>query len=158
MTTQQGLRGWIGHDLLDEEGQKIGRVEDVYADDMTGRPEWISVKTGWFGSHVSFVPLDRLQSSDDFLVSPWPKDRVKDAPHIEPDQHLSGDEERMLYRHYGMNYSGQRPDTGRSGTDQADPGGVKLRRSVETEYESVQVPVRKEHVSVVREPTDDGNR
>jgi hypothetical protein len=167
MTTQQGLRGWIGHDLVDEEGHKIGRIDDLYADEMTGKPEWLAVKTGWFGGHISFVPLSQLQSSDEYLVSPWSKDRIKDAPHIDAEQHLTIDEERTLYRHYGMNYAAQQASTGRGDTmgrpDQGmntgnvpgmgagGSGQPKLRRWVETDQQNVTVPVRKERVEVVRD-------
>src|SRR4051794_8603170 len=47
---------WIGRTAYDQSGKKIGRIEAVYADDSTGRAEWLAVKTGMFGGHASFVP------------------------------------------------------------------------------------------------------
>ncbi len=42
--------------VVDRDGQKLGKVADVYVDQQTGRPEWILVQTGLFGKMETFVP------------------------------------------------------------------------------------------------------
>ncbi|MER5869715.1 PRC and DUF2382 domain-containing protein [Streptomyces sp. NPDC002044] len=86
----------------DADGEKIGNVGQVYRDDATGRPEWVTVKTGWFGMKESFVPLAGARSDGQALHVPHAKDVVKDAPRVDADQHLDADEEHRLYQHYGM--------------------------------------------------------
>jgi uncharacterized protein (TIGR02271 family) len=101
MTTQHDVRAWRGHTLVDRDGDKIGKIQDVYLDRSSGEPEWIAVKTGLFGSNVSFVPLrDATPEGDDVRVG-YEKALVKDAPNVDPDGELSPDEERRLYQHYG---------------------------------------------------------
>src|SRR5215213_953308 len=51
------LSGWIGRTAVDRDGDKVGKIADVYLDDDTGQPEWLAVTTGMFGTGVSFVPL-----------------------------------------------------------------------------------------------------
>jgi len=186
---QQTLQRWIGHDLIDENGQKIGRIDEVYTDQETNQPEWLAGTTGMFGNRTSFVPLQGVTSSEDCLVSPWDKAKVKDAPNAEADGHLSQQEEAALYRHYGLDYSERRSDSGlpdgrnarsdqgrdtsgpntdsamtrseeemRVDTTQHEAGRARLRKWVETEHQTVTVPVRKERVEVVREPINEGNR
>jgi sporulation protein YlmC with PRC-barrel domain len=46
----------IGQDVYDEAGEKIGSASEVYLDDETGQPEWVTVRTGLFGTKESFVP------------------------------------------------------------------------------------------------------
>lgn len=92
---------WIGRTAVDRSGAKIGKVEDIYADDDTGQPEWLAVTTGLFGSHVSFVPLRGAQAQGDDLMVAYDKDTVKDAPRAEADGHLSQQEEDRLYEYYG---------------------------------------------------------
>src|SRR3954467_12067550 len=95
------VNSWIGLTAVGPDGDKIGKINDVYADDDTGQPEWLAVTTGLFGTKVSFVPLtDASLVGDDLQVS-YTKSVVKDAPHAEADGHLSPDEEAALYRHYG---------------------------------------------------------
>jgi uncharacterized protein (TIGR02271 family) len=92
----------IGKDVYDEAGQKIGSAAEVYLDDETGRPEWVTVRTGLFGTKESFVPIADADLTDDGVRVPVSKDRVKDAPKIDTDGHLSPEEEQELYRYYGM--------------------------------------------------------
>ncbi|MGY1887084.1 MULTISPECIES: DUF2382 domain-containing protein [unclassified Blastococcus] len=105
----------IGQDVYDETGSKIGSASEVYLDDETGQPEWVTVKTGMFGTKESFVPIRDADLTDDGLRVPVSKDRVKDAPKIDTDGHLSPQEEEELYRYYGMG-TGTTGTTGRTDT------------------------------------------
>ncbi|MGY2064130.1 DUF2382 domain-containing protein [Blastococcus sp. SYSU DS0619] len=105
----------IGQDVYDETGSKIGSASEVYLDDETGQPEWVTVKTGMFGTKESFVPIRDANLTDDGLRVPVSKDRVKDAPKIDTDGHLSPQEEQELYRYYGMG-TGTTETTGRTET------------------------------------------
>jgi hypothetical protein len=53
MTTPQDARQLIGRTALDSEGSKIGQV---YLNEQTGSPLWITVATGFFGTPQSFAP------------------------------------------------------------------------------------------------------
>lgn len=91
-----------GLTVYDTEGEKIGNVGRVYVDDSTGRPDWITVKTGLFGMKESFVPLAGARRVGSDLHISHPKDQVKEAPRVDADAHLSVSEEEELYRHYGL--------------------------------------------------------
>jgi uncharacterized protein (TIGR02271 family) len=125
----QDVGRWRGTDLVDPNGSKIGRVEDVYLDEETNQPEWLAVATGLFGTKVSFVPITGTEQRNGDLVSRWTKDQVKDAPRADADGHLSQDEEAQLYRHYGVGYSETRSDTGlpAGGIDQSGRMGAEMR-------------------------------
>jgi uncharacterized protein (TIGR02271 family) len=92
----------IGADVIDADGNKIGTASEVFLDDQSGNPEWVTVKTGMFGTKESFVPIRDADLTGDGLRVPVSKDAVKDAPRIDSDGHLSPDEEAELYRHYNM--------------------------------------------------------
>src|SRR4051812_1277821 len=111
MQTDQAV-AWRGKTALDTDGNKIGTVEEVYLDADTDRPEWLAVKTGLFGSRISFVPVAQASDAGDDVRVPYSKDQVKDAPHAEADGQLSQQEEAQLYRHYGLDYSESRSDSG----------------------------------------------
>ena len=102
MPTLQDAQTWKGRTLVDRDGDKIGSIEDIYLDRSSGEPEWVAVKTGLFGSNVSFVPIGEAsaQGADEIRV-PYEKDLVKDAPNVEADGELSPEEEQRLYQHYG---------------------------------------------------------
>jgi uncharacterized protein (TIGR02271 family) len=90
--------------VYDRSGEKIGRIDAVYYDDQTNEPSWVAVNTGLFGTHQTFVPLQGVEVNGDQVTVAFDKARVKDAPNIAEDGHLSPEEERQLYRHYGMEY------------------------------------------------------
>src|SRR5205085_7024454 len=107
----------IGQDVYDASGDKIGSASEVYLDDESGQPEWVTVKTGLFGMKESFVPIRDADLTDDGMRVPVSKDRVKDAPRIDADGHLSPEEEMELYRHYGMGDGGDGQTTGMADAD-----------------------------------------
>jgi uncharacterized protein (TIGR02271 family) len=92
----------IGQDVYDQSGEKIGSAAEVYLDDETGQPEWVTVRTGLFGTKESFVPIRDADLTDDGVRVPVSKEQVKDAPKIDTDGHLSPQEEQQLYTYYGM--------------------------------------------------------
>ena len=91
-----------GGNVVDNDGDKIGSIGQIFLDDQSGRPEWVTVKTGLFGGGESFVPLRDSEVVGDDIRVPYDKDTVKDAPRIsDSNGHLSEDEEATLYRYYG---------------------------------------------------------
>jgi uncharacterized protein (TIGR02271 family) len=95
-----------GVTIQGDDGSKIGKVTDVYYDNETGKPEWVSVATGMFGSKQTLIPLAAARSNGDLLTVPFDKDRVKGAPHNDPDGELSEAEEAELFEYYGIPYGG----------------------------------------------------
>jgi uncharacterized protein (TIGR02271 family) len=112
----------IGQDVYDESGEKIGSAAEVYLDDETGQLEWVTVRTGLFGTKESFVPIRDADLTDDGVRVPVSKTQVKDAPKIDTDGHLSPQEEQELYRYYGMGTG--MTDTGMVDTGMTDTGMV----------------------------------
>ena len=178
------VRGWHGRTLVDRDGSRIGSIDAIYLDDQTDQPEWALVNTGLFGTKSSFVPLVQATEADGGVRVPFDKQLVKDAPRVDPDQHLSEAEERQLWRHYGLDYdrTTRRGATGRDavgrdtsgpttddamtrseeelrvGTAQRERGRVRLRKYVTTEQVTQTVPVQREELRVEREPITDANR
>lgn len=109
-TTMTSHDQWIDRDAYDSNGEKIGKITDIFYDDVTGRPEWVAIKTGLFGAKTTFVPIagsslstnPAKEGDEQLLMLAFDKARIKDAPRIDPDEdHLSMEEEKELYRYYG---------------------------------------------------------
>ena len=115
---------WRGRELVGNDGNRIGTIDEVYVDASTEQPEWLSVKTGRMGSKVSFVPIAQAQENGDEIQVPYEKTQVKDAPKMDPDGELSRDEEDQLYRHYGFE-SGGTGGTGGAGRELDDSNSFK---------------------------------
>jgi len=101
ISTEQ-LEQVIGKDVVDGTGSKVGTARQVYLEDTTGQPAWVTVRTGLFGSSESFVPLGEASTDGGELRVPYLKDQIKDAPRVDDDGHLSPEQEEELYRYYGL--------------------------------------------------------
>jgi uncharacterized protein (TIGR02271 family) len=183
MIAQDQVQQIIGTTAYDSNGEKIGKVGQIYFDDNSGEPEWATVNTGLFGTSESFVPIRDAEFSGDRLTVHHDKDRVKDAPHVGDDGHLSPEEERRLYDHYGVAWDTgtqtSKTTTGTVGHDTSGPttdqamtrseeslqvgttsqeaGRARLRKYVETEQVTKTVPVSKERAVLETEPITDRN-
>jgi hypothetical protein len=98
-----------GADVLDRQGEKIGRLGQLYTD-PAGQPAWATVQTGWFGLRESLVPLYGAQWTTEGLQVPYDKETIKDAPNVdvEPDEPLTTDEVGRLYEHYEFDWDDSR--------------------------------------------------
>lgn len=73
---------YVGRNAVDPQGDKIGSVGEVYLNDQTGQPDWVTINTGFFGMRESFAPLAGSTLDGDDLVLPFDKAFVKDAPDV----------------------------------------------------------------------------
>ncbi|MFI6706751.1 DUF2382 domain-containing protein [Nonomuraea sp. NPDC050478] len=122
---QTEIRSLFDCDVIDSDGQRVGRVGQVYLSDRTGDPEWVTVRTGMFGMKQNFVPLTGSRRSGNELRVPFVKEIIKGAPSIDVDEHLTLEEEAGLYRYYGMQPStipSQRKPEGTTGTTTGTTG------------------------------------
>jgi len=176
-----------GGGVVGPDNEKIGKVGQIFLDDQTSQPEWVTVKTGMFGSAESFVPLAEGTVRGNDIQVPFDKDKVKGAPRVDDSEgHLSQDEEAELYSYYGMDYSEAPSDSGlptsgtsdgdrtdrsegddamtrseeqlKVGTEKVESGRARLRKYVVTENVTKTVPVSREEVRLEREPITDANR
>jgi uncharacterized protein (TIGR02271 family) len=89
-------------DVIGRGGEKIGGIGEIYLDDVTGEPEWVSVNTGLFGVSESFVPLQAARIEGNDIQVDYDKELVKDAPRVSAGGHLTPEEEQRLYDYYGL--------------------------------------------------------
>lgn len=190
----------------DVDGDKVGGVKDVYVNDTTGQPDFVSVNHGLFGGGDSIVPLRGHTLRDGELHLAFPKERIEDAPDLDENGHLTTEDQEAFYRHYGLEGTkdvttyetdNRFAQAGAAGTgaaagagyaagereveterrdatnndelvrseeqlnvskDRVESGEVRLRKYVVNETETVEVPVEREEVRVVREPITDADR
>jgi uncharacterized protein YrrD len=109
----QNLAEWRGKDLVDRDGEKIGKLEDVYVDTDTDEQLFGTVKEGLFAKHLTFVPLRATTASPDQLQLSVSKKDVKDAPNMDSDGELSRGDEAELFSYYGLEYPSMPTESGR---------------------------------------------
>lgn len=90
-----------GARVVGSDGEWIGRVEQIWVDNVNHLPEWAEVSTGRLGGSSRYVPLRAADLGDGEIVVNYTKDEVDSAPAFEP---TAGgrDAFEALYRHYGQ--------------------------------------------------------
>jgi len=168
---------WLDRDVFDADGQSLGAVADVYVDDDTQQPEWLALRTGLFGSKLSFVPVASAAWRDDGVHLPFTKDAIKRSPHPDvTDDRLLPEHKEELLRYYS-GHSGAPShhvthdreigeptviDLVRSeeevsvGTTTRPGSRVRLVKYVVTENVTTTVEVRREQVRLEHEPVVPG--
>ncbi|MBO0985821.1 DUF2382 domain-containing protein [Rathayibacter sp. SD072] len=92
----------IGADVHGTDDAKIGTVGQVYVDNESQQPTWVTIRTGLFGSSESFAPLSDASFDGGVVRVAYEKSFVKDAPRIDDDGALTADDEEALYSYYGV--------------------------------------------------------
>jgi sporulation protein YlmC with PRC-barrel domain len=93
---------WEGQTVLDRSGEKIGKIEEIFLVEETGRPEWALVKLGRIKSHATLVPLTSARAVDKGVEVPYKKDKITAAPEVQADAEPDDRQVDALYRHYGI--------------------------------------------------------
>jgi hypothetical protein len=105
---------WNGKMLLDRNGEKIGKLQDLYVDVENDEPQFGTVKEGFIGRHLTFVPLGGIRVGPDDLQVAVSKEQVQNAPNIgQHGDELSQGDESVLYHHYELNYTPPNTESGR---------------------------------------------
>lgn len=86
----------------------IGVIGQVYVDDATETPVWVTVKTGIFGRSETFIPVTAASFDGGIVRVPYSREFVKHAPRIDPDTSLITAQEDTLYRYYGQHSDADR--------------------------------------------------
>lgn len=105
---------WHGKMIIDCEGENIGKLQDVYVDVETDVPQFATVKEGFIGRHLTFVPLGGIKIGPDGLQVAVYRSQVEAAPNIDlHGEELSQADESSLYHHYELNYTPPNIESGR---------------------------------------------
>jgi hypothetical protein len=96
---------WQGRTLVDHHGEPLGTIAIIYLDKVTSQPEWALLEVGATGPAPTFVPLVSADEEGDTVRVLFAKTLVEGAPSMPADRELSEEQERELYRHYGVPYS-----------------------------------------------------
>lgn len=106
MFEAERIEDWIGVDVIGPDGEKVGKLEDVFTRSETDDSAAIgAIKTGAFGRKHRLVPFEGATVGRDYVRVRYDADRVKDSPEIDEDGRISAAEASGLFGHYGLDRS-----------------------------------------------------
>lgn len=105
MINQRRALELSGCEAFDPHGQRLGLVGQLFLDDATEEPAWVTVQSGIFGTNERFVPLDGAAYDGDTLTVAVSRDAVRQSPPVVLHQgDLLWEQEHELFLHYGLEY------------------------------------------------------
>ncbi|WP_375407486.1 PRC-barrel domain-containing protein [uncultured Amnibacterium sp.] len=102
MITTAAIAGMIGADALDVQDDRIGEINQVYVDEQTDHPTWVSVRLGLMSGAEVLVPLENAEWDERSLHVAVERRVAREAPRKEMDEPLTLEEQDRLYTHYGI--------------------------------------------------------
>ncbi|MDP9480916.1 MAG: PRC and DUF2382 domain-containing protein [Actinomycetota bacterium] len=170
---------FAGYEVYDQAGEKIGEVDDLFVDE-NDQPEYIGVKMGFLGMSSTLIPMEicTVDEAGQRINVATDKETAKNGPTFDDDRDITPEYENEVYSYYGLQrtetteergaygaYQGETTDEDelrvqrteeelRAGTREREAGGVQVRKRVRTDREQVEVPTRREEVTVDRVPVE----
>ena len=77
------IEEWIGQDVVDPAGEKVGKLEDLYYAAGSDEPVAAAVKHGTLGKTLTLVPLERASITRSYLRVNYEKAAFKKAPDVQ---------------------------------------------------------------------------
>jgi hypothetical protein len=101
--------------VVDTNGEPVGYIDLLFADEETGRPEWMGIWNGvWRTRPRVLAPIHGVDVVEDEIRLPYTKKQVQDAPSYDDEDDrglfsddsdaigISPEKELSAYRHYGL--------------------------------------------------------
>ena len=170
---------FAGYEVYDQSGEKIGKVDDLFVDEQDN-PEYIGVKMGFLGMSSTLIPMEicTVDEAGQRINVATDKETAKNGPTFEDDREITPEFENEVYSYYGLQrtqtteepgaygaYQGETTDEEelrvqrteeelRAGTREREAGALNVRKRVVTERQQMEVPTRREEVTVDRVPVE----
>ena len=145
MPTLERIESWQGQDVLDDAGQKTGRLEEVYYDTGGQDPVLISIKHGVLGRQVQLVPVADAVLSRDYLRLPFSGEQIAQSPSVSVEDELSSEQVAAVAALFNVTLSSGGPlysatllERRRSEAETADRRARELERAAEHRKEEAE--------------------
>ncbi len=100
-----------GRTIVDQEGEEVGEIKDVYGVGDDGDPMWLVLETHTGGmageDKLRIVPLARVREEDGNLSVPYSTEHVQDSPEVEVEDEISEEDDEKLRIYYSIDLADQ---------------------------------------------------
>lgn len=163
MTTSQQIRDSRGSQVIGEQGVKLGKITEIYQDEQSERPEFMSVKPGMLTSgSEALVPVESASVDEEAVHVPYSRETVQNAPEADGDGRITPEQEQELARHYALNSTygmatapsdGGESTTPSSGQQGTAPGSAGETAPTGTSQDAMTRSEEQMHVGTTRRET-----
>lgn len=98
--TNCALADWLDRRVIDQHGEPVGVVVDIYVDADTGRAVWVAISTGFFGTRRVVAPVRGASLLGGDVILAQPRELVLSAPTVHALVVVPPHEQQLLVNHY----------------------------------------------------------
>jgi hypothetical protein len=109
MPTVERIENWRGQDVLDDAGEKAGRLEEVFYDADGQHPVLISIKHGMLGRQVQLAPVADAVLSRDYLRLPFTAEQMAQSPSGAAEDEVKAEQVAAIAALFGLTLSSGGP-------------------------------------------------
>lgn len=103
MLSVEQIEEWLGQEVVDAEGERVGKLEEVYYSAGTNEAVLALVKSGVFGRHTSLVPLAGASVGREYLrLASSAKQIAQSGSEVEARDTLDANAARQVADAYGV--------------------------------------------------------
>jgi PRC-barrel domain len=79
MLNIEQIEEWIGQEVVDVDGERVGKLDEVYYSTVTDEAIFAVVKSGLLGRHTSLIPLAGASAGRDYLRLAYSAAQIDDV-------------------------------------------------------------------------------
>lgn len=103
LPSREEVGGWIGAELTELGGSKVGEVTGFFVDDDSGEPAWLVLRLGRRrGTRVVAVPLAFCAGAPFGVWVVQEGEKLASAPVVDPSRPLLREHELTICAHFGV--------------------------------------------------------
>lgn len=135
MTTVERIEDWIGREVLDSEGEKLGKLDEIWYEHEQEEAAFARVTSGLLGRRARIVPLAGASVTRDSVRVAWSLEQIDAAPEIDDDLDAGG--AAALATHYGVeSRQGQAFESGTARKERREAEAEAAARAAELEEQA----------------------
>jgi uncharacterized protein (TIGR02271 family) len=91
-----------GYQAYDMHYEKIGKVDDLFVDDLKDRARYVGVKTGLLGTRTTLIPIELVRINDKrkLIEVEVDKNTIKEGPTFGDDREITPEFEQRVLSYY----------------------------------------------------------
>jgi len=108
MLSVEQIEDWLGQDVLDSAGERLGKLDEVFYSSRSGEAVFASVKSGLLGRHSDTVPLAEASVGRDYVRLAYGAEQIERAgSEVRGGDTLGREDARRLGELYGIELSAE---------------------------------------------------
>jgi hypothetical protein len=102
MQSVDQVEQWVGQEVVDRDGERVGKLDEVFYSSISGEAVFGSVKSGLLGRHASLVPLVGASVGREYLRLACSAEEISRASEVDVKDTLDRDSATRAATAYGL--------------------------------------------------------